>query len=199
MKSKYIDAVKNHFQTSSRVKLATMELLSDSIVNAADLLANSFKQGGKLMLCGNGGSAADAQHIAAEFTSLLRLDFVRPGLPALALGAETSYLTARSNDFGFNGVYSRLVETLGNHGDVLIGISTSGNSKNVVEALEVARNKNIKTICMTGKGGGLMASLADVHLPVESDRTPFIQEAHITIGHIICQLVEDKVFTLGVL
>jgi D-sedoheptulose 7-phosphate isomerase len=194
MKSKYINAVKNHFQTSSRVKLATMESLSDSIVDAVDLIIKCFKQGGKLMLCGNGGSAADAQHIAAEFTSLLRLDFVRPGLPALALGSDISYLTARSNDFGFNGVYARLVETLGNEGDVLIGISTSGNSKNVLEALEVSRKKHINTICMTGKSGGSMASLADVHLPVESDRTPFIQESHITIGHIICQLVEDKMF-----
>ncbi len=146
------------------------------------------------MLCGNGGSAADAQHLAAEFTSLLRQDFPRPGLPAIALTTDTSYLTARSNDFGFEQVYSRLVETLGRPGDVLVGISTSGNSANILAALTAARNQRISTIGFTGAGGGRMQGLCDVLVAVPSSKTQHVQETHITIGHIVCQLVEETLF-----
>jgi D-sedoheptulose 7-phosphate isomerase len=189
-----INLIESHFRESAGVKLATLHAASGAILAAAGLVAESFRQGGKVMLCGNGGSAADAQHLAAEFTSLLRQDFPRPGLPAIALSTDTSYLTARSNDFGFDGVYARLVESLGRPGDVLIGISTSGNSRNVLAAFTVAQGRGIKTIGLTGAGGGKMATLSDLLLAVTSAKTQHIQETHITIGHVICQLVEEELF-----
>ena len=189
-----INLIESHFRQSAEVKLATLHAASGTILAASSLVAESFRQGGKVMLCGNGGSAADAQHLAAEFTSLLRQDFPRPGLPAIALSTDTSYLTARSNDFGFDGVYARLVESLGRPGDVLIGISTSGNSRNILAAFTVARGRGIKTIGLTGAGGGKMATLSDLLLAVASAKTQHIQETHITIGHVICQLVEEELF-----
>ena len=147
------------------------------------------------MLCGNGGSAADSQHLAAEFTSVLRQDFPRPGLAAIALTTDTSYLTARSNDFGFEQVYARLVESLGRPGDILVGISTSGNSGNIIAAFSVARDRCITTIGLTGANGGKLAALSDILIAVPSTKTQHIQETHITIGHVICQLVEEQLFS----
>lgn len=186
--------ITRHFAQSAEVKRATAEKCLDEIVRTADTMVRVFSAGGKVMLCGNGGSAADCQHIAAEFTSLLRTTFPRPGLPAIALTTDTSYLTARANDFGFEQVYSRMVEAIGRPGDLLVGISTSGGSRNVVEAFQVARRAGITTVAMTGAHRGAIAELADVVIAVPSEVTQHIQETHIAIGHILCQCVEEQLF-----
>lgn len=162
-----------------------------SIARVADDLVEIYKNGGKLLIAGNGGSAGDAQHIAAEFVS--RFFFDRPGLPALALTTDTSMLTAIGNDYGFENLFSRQVEAQGQSGDMFIGISTSGNSKNVIKAIEAAKSKGILTVALCGAGGAL-ASLADVAIQVPSESTPYIQECHICIGHIICAIVEERLF-----
>ena len=172
---------------------ATLEQCAPAIVAAADLVAESFRKGGKLLLCGNGGSAADCQHLAAEFTSRLTLDFPRPALPALALTTDTSFLTAYANDIDFDGVFARQVEALGKPGDVVLGISTSGGSKNVVRAIEAARSLNAKTIVLTGNRGCLR-ELADVAICVPSESTQHIQETHLAIEHLICHFVERALF-----
>ena len=164
-----------------------------AILAAADLVAESFRKGGKLLLCGNGGSAADCQHLAAEFTSRLTLDFPRPALPALALTTDTSFLTAYANDIDFDGVFARQVEALGKPGDVVLGISTSGGSKNVVRAIEAARSLNAKTIVLTGNRGRLR-ELADVAICVPSESTQHIQETQLAIEHLICHFVERALF-----
>jgi phosphoheptose isomerase len=162
-------------------------------VSAAGLIADAFRSGGKVLLCGNGGSAADCQHVAAEFVSILRRDFERPGLPAIALTTDTSFLTAYANDFGYEGVFARQVEALGKAGDLLVGISTSGNSPNVIRAVESALRIGMRTIALTGLGGRLPA-MADVAVSVPSADTQHIQEAHLAIEHIICELVERHLF-----
>jgi phosphoheptose isomerase len=146
------ETVANHLRESAAVKLRTIESCTTAILTPADLIAESFHNGGKLLLCGNGGSAADCQHMAAEFTSRLSADIVRPGLPAIALTTDTSFLTAYGNDFDFDGVFARQVQALGKSGDVLIGISTSGRSKNVIRALETAKAMGMKTVALTGAG-----------------------------------------------
>jgi len=149
-----------------------------------------------VLLCGNGGSAADCQHVAAELVSRLTRDSERPGLPAIALTTDTSFLTAYANDCGFEGVFARQVEALGRPGDVLIGISTSGNSPNVLRAVELAREKGMRSIALTGQGGRL-AKLADVAVSVPSDDTRHIQEAHLAVEHVLCLLVEESLFAAG--
>jgi len=146
------------------------------------------------MLCGNGGSAADSQHIAAEFTSILSQKFERRALPAIALTTDSSFLTARGNDYGFDSVFSRQVEALGKSGDILIGSSTSGNAKNVLLAFEAAQRIGIKTIGFTGSSGGKMATVVDFCLRVPSDFTAHIQECHIAMGHVIVAIVEKRLF-----
>jgi D-sedoheptulose 7-phosphate isomerase len=188
-----IKMAKLHLLQSAETKQRVAEDGLESIVAAARLLSASFKSGGKVMLCGNGGSAADCQHIAAEFVSVLTQEFKRPGLKAVALTTDTSFLTAYANDFGFDGVFARQVETLGAPGDTLIGISTSGNSKNVIQAVESARKLKMRTIGLAGSGGRL-PKLVDVVIAVPSQSTQHIQEAHITIGHIMCDLVERCLF-----
>lgn len=185
--------VKAHLLQSAGTKQRVAEQCIEPIVRAAELIADSFKAGGRLLLCGNGGSAADCQHIAAEFVGTLTQDFKRPGLKAIALTTDTSFLTAYSNDFGYEGVFARQVETFGAPGDTLIGISTSGNSQNVLLAVEAARKIDIRTIGLAGKGGRLH-ELADIVIGVPSQSTQHIQEAHITIGHILCDLVERCLF-----
>ena len=175
---------------SAEVKRLTADSCSDSAMEAAQMIAVSLQAGGKLMLCGNGGSAGDSQHLAAEFVATLDHRRPRAGLAALALTTDTSFLTAYANDFGYEGVFSRQVETLGNEGDVLIGISTSGNSANVVAACLAAREMDIKIIAMTGEGGGKLADHADILLPVPSSVTMHIQESHIALGHVITLAVE---------
>jgi len=189
---------------SSRIKSILEEsiALKQSVLNNADLLLGieeiveliikAYRANKKVLLCGNGGSAADAQHIAAELSGRFYLN--RKPLFAEALHVNTSYLTATANDYGFDFVYSRLVEAMGNEGDILIAISTSGNSDNVVNALKVAKEKNMITIGLTGKDGGKMNASSDVLLCIPSTDTPRIQEVHITIGHIVCELVESTLF-----
>ncbi len=164
-----------------------------AIVAAAASIAASFRSGGKLLLCGNGGSAADCQHMAAEFVSRLVRDRDRPALPAIALTTDTSLLTAFANDVSFDGVFSRQVEALGRAGDVLIAISTSGNSVNVLRAVEAAQAAGMTTIALTGAGGKL-AAVADVTIAVPAASTQHIQETHLAIEHALAELVEGAVF-----
>jgi D-sedoheptulose 7-phosphate isomerase len=164
------------------------------IAEAARQIAGRVAAGGKIMLCGNGGSAADSQHIAAEFTSRLRASMERPGIPAMALTTDSSYLTARGNDYGFDDIFERLVDSLGRGGDVLIAISTSGTSRNVVRAVTRAREKGILTVGLLGGTGGIIGSLADLAIVVPSDSVQHIQESHITVGHIVCELVEETLY-----
>ena len=162
------------------------------ISDAAELITQCFRNGGKVYFCGNGGSAADAQHLAAEFSGKFYID--RGVLPSEALHCNTSYLTAVSNDYSYDVIYSRLMEGMGRKGDVLVGNSTSGNSKNIVNAFEVCRRKGVATIGLTGATGGKMKELSDILLNVPSTDTPRIQECHITTGHIICEIVEAAIF-----
>ncbi len=183
-----------HLLQSAEIKRQTAASCAGSIAKAADLIAGAFLTGGKLLLCGNGGSAADCQHMAAEFVSRLSKDLDRRALPAIALTTDTSFLTAFSNDCGFEGIFERQVEALGSAGDVLIGISTSGNSANVIRAVEAARKRNMPTIALTGNGGRLTA-IADVVIGVPSADTQHIQEAHLVVEHIVCELVEVMLFS----
>lgn len=162
------------------------------IQQAVDLVTTAFKNGNKVLFCGNGGSAADAQHLAAEFSG--RFYKNRRALPSDALHCNSSYLTAVANDYSYDVIYARLVEGMGVKGDVLIGLSTSGNSGNIVKAFESARNLSMLTIGFTGMSGGIMKEMSDVIFNVPSSDTPRIQESHIMIGHIICQFVEENIF-----
>ncbi len=168
------------------------EKLHQIILECVDVITNSFQTGNKVMFCGNGGSAADAQHLAAELSGRFYTD--RMALPSDALHCNSSYLTAVANDYGYEFVYSRLVDGIMNKGDVLIGISTSGNSENIINAFNSAKEKGITTIAFTGESGAMMGILSDYLINVPSIDTPRIQESHILIGHIICQLVEEKLF-----
>lgn len=167
--------------------------LIDTIGNVVDLITTAFRNGNRVYFCGNGGSAADAQHLAAEFSGRFYTD--RKALPAEALHCNTSYLTAVANDYGYDLVYARMIDGIGEKADVLIGLSTSGNSENIIKAFEVAKKKDMINIAFTGKTGGKMKELADHLINVPSTDTPRIQESHITIGHIICQMVEEKYFS----
>ena len=157
-----------------------------------NVITNAFNAGNKVLFCGNGGSAADAQHLAAEFSG--RFYKNRKALPAEALHCNTSYLTAVANDYSYDVIYARLVDGIGAKGDVLLGLSTSGNSVNIIKAFEVAKEKDIVTIGLTGVTGGDMKAVSDYLFNVPSNTTPRIQESHILLGHIICELVEEKVF-----
>ena len=156
----------------------------------------ALRQGNKILLAGNGGSASDAQHLAGELIS--RFHYDRPGLPAFSLSTDTSVLTAIGNDYGYENLFARQLEAVGNAGDVFIGISTSGRSPNIVKALQVARAKGVLTVGLTGHGGGQMPALCDHCLRVPSDSTPRIQEGHIAIGHTICMLIEQQIFPQAV-
>lgn len=162
------------------------------INETAELIVKTYKQGGRVFFCGNGGSAADAQHLAAELSG--RFYFDRPPLAAEALHVNTSYITAVANDYAYDVIFSREVDAFCKEGDVLVGISTSGNSANVLKAFETAKGKGVLTIAMTGESGGKMASISDILINIPSNDTPRIQESHITIGHIICQIVEEELF-----
>ena len=179
---------------SSETKLKIKELCFDDIIKAIDLLVECYKSGNKLLLCGNGGSAADCQHIATEMMIRLSHHINRPALPAIALTTDTSNLTAGSNDIGFENVFARNVEGLGNKGDVLLAISTSGNSPNVIKAVEMAHQKDMKAIGFLGGSGGKLKSLVDLPIIIPSSNTQRIQEGHITIAHIIFEMVEDRLY-----
>jgi D-sedoheptulose 7-phosphate isomerase len=173
------------------------QLLNDdsilcTINNCVQIISTAFKNGNKVLFCGNGGSAADAQHLAAEFSGRFYID--RDALPAEALHCNTSYMTAVANDYSYDVIYSRLIKGIGNKGDVLVGLSTSGNSINIVKAFETAKEKEMVTIGFTGESGGKMKILSDYLVNVPSTDTPRIQESHMLLGHIICQLVEEQLF-----
>jgi D-sedoheptulose 7-phosphate isomerase len=185
--------VRSYLAETATVKRLTADACAEAIAAAAGVIADAFRAGGKLLICGNGGSAADCQHMAAELTSRLTKDFERPGLPAIALTTDTSFLTAFANDCGFDGVFARQVQALGRPGDVLLGISTSGNSANVLQAVELARAGGLRTVSLTGAGGRL-AKLADVAIAVPSDDTQHIQETHLAVEHLLCLLVEAALF-----
>lgn len=179
------------FAASIALKEEVMETHLEMIVRIAEAVSRSLSQGGKVLLCGNGGSAADAQHLAAELLVRLRPNVNREGIPALALATDTSSLTACGNDYSFEVYYERLVRALGKSGDVLVGISTSGQSSNIVRALQAAREMKLTTVGLLGSGGGPALAECDLALVVPSDVTGRIQETHITIGHALMELIED--------
>lgn len=182
-----LTAARDHYQL-----IVEDQDLQSKISEAAELMAKTFENGGKVLFCGNGGSAADAQHIAAELSGRFYLD--RPALFAEALHVNTSYLTAVANDYNFGEVYARAVQAKGRNEDILVAISTSGNSPNVIRAMEEGQKAGMRVIAMTGKSGGDAAVHCDLLLNVPSDDTPRIQEGHILIGHILCQLTESRLF-----
>ncbi len=169
------------------------ENLLQTVEDVTTVIVRAFRQGNKVLFCGNGGSAADAQHLAAEFSGRFYID--RDALPAEALHVNTSYLTAVANDYSYDVIYSRIIKGLGNKGDVLVGLSTSGNSKNIVLAFEQAKANGMIIVGFTGADGGKMKDMSDYLLNIPSTDTPRIQEAHMLLGHIICQLVEEKYFS----
>jgi len=176
---------------SARLKESVARKDSAVIVAMAKMIADTFEAGGKVLLCGNGGSAADAQHLATELTIRYRSSVQRPALPAIALSTDTSAMTAGANDLGYDAVFARLVEAYGRKGDILLGLSSSGNSKSVVNALDYAREHGMKTIGLLGGDGGVMKGVADLEIIVpHSDSADRVQECHITIGHVIIDLVE---------
>jgi D-sedoheptulose 7-phosphate isomerase len=186
--------IERELRASAATKEKILSHCADSITRAVDLLVRAFREGHKLLLCGNGGSAADAQHLATEFVVRMNPAITRPGIPALALTTDSSFLTAGANDFGYDRVFARGVEALGNRGDVLLGISTSGKSESVRLALVTARERGMRTLGLLGKDGGRCTELSDVAIIVPSDDTQRIQEGHITIGHILCALVEQELY-----
>jgi D-sedoheptulose 7-phosphate isomerase len=198
-----VQTVSLHLRESAAVLSQVCDSCVESVMAAAELIVSAFTNGDKLLLCGNGGSAADCQHMAAELTSRLSADFARPGLPAIALTTDTSFLTAYANDFEFEGVFARQVQALGKQGDVLLGISTSGTSKNVLRAVQRAKQMGIQVIGLTGKPcrtgfevgqSQCLADSANVAICVPSDNPQHIQEAHLAVEHIICHLVERALF-----
>ena len=190
MREKIIARIKESIEVKAHI-IEDGNLLQN-VEEAAKTIIKAYQNGKKVLLCGNGGSAADAQHIAAEFSG--RFYFDRPPLPAEALHTNTSFLTAVANDYSYDEVYARMIDAAGNEGDILIAISTSGNSGNIIEAIEKAKNKGMFVVGFTGESGGKMKNLCDCLLNVPSSDTPRIQEAHITIAHIICELVENELF-----
>lgn len=194
MKNYIKDQIKKSYETKQAIY--QNEELLNKIAEVCKLCVELYKGKNKTILAGNGGSAADAQHIAAELVG--RYGFDRPSIPSLALTTDTSNLTAIGNDYGYDKVFSRQLEGMGQEGDIFFGISTSGNSKNIINAFEVAKQKGIKTVALVGRDGGEMAKMADIALVVPSDSTPRIQESHILIGHIICDIIEKEIFGDGV-
>jgi D-sedoheptulose 7-phosphate isomerase len=189
-----MEKIKNIIQASIDVKTKILadDKILQTVQDCANLIVSAFEKGNKVLFCGNGGSASDAQHLAAEFSGRFYTD--RDALPAEALHCNTSYLTAVANDYSYDVIYSRLIKGIGKEGDILVGLSTSGNSKNIVNAFEAAKEKGMTTIAFTGSTGGKLKKLSDQLINIPSDDTPRIQESHITLGHIICQLVEEIYF-----
>lgn len=188
------DFISNSLFESAEIKEKIEEQCLDDILKIIFTLTDSFRKGKKLLLCGNGGSAADCQHIAAEFMIRLSHDLNRPAIAAIALTTDTSNLTAGGNDIGFENVFARNVEGLGNEGDILLGISTSGNSPNVIKAFEKAKEKGMTTIAFLGGTGGKIKDIVDCPLIIPSNSTQRIQEGHITVAHIVCEAVERKLY-----
>lgn len=190
MNEKIQDIIRESLEVKSAV-LKDKRLIG-VVGEVVTLIVGRFREGKHLYFCGNGGSAADSQHLAAEFSGRFYIN--RDALPSEALHCNTSYLTAVANDFSYDLIYSRLIKGIGKTGDILVGMSTSGNSANILKAFETAREKGITTIGMTGEGGGRLAAVSDYLIDIPSRNTPRIQEAHMLLGHIICQLVEAEYF-----
>ncbi len=190
--------IRSEIEASAQTKQKMLEdeALIAMIAKVGELCVDLYRNGKKTLLAGNGGSAADAQHIAAELVG--RYGFDRPSIPSLALTTDTSNLTAIGNDYGYDKVFSRQLEGMGQEGDLFIGISTSGNSQNIVNAIESAKVKGITTVALVGRDGGQMAKIADYAIIVPSNATPRIQESHILIGHILCDIIEKSLFGDGV-
>jgi D-sedoheptulose 7-phosphate isomerase len=188
------DFISQSLTDSSKVKLLVLEKCYEPIINAADILVDAVRSGKKIMLAGNGGSAADSQHIATEFMIRLSHDLSRPAIAAIALTTDSSNITAGGNDIGFENVIARSIEGLGNEGDVFICISTSGNSPNILKAVKKAKEKSISVVGFLGGKGGKLAEMCDVPIIVPSENTQRIQESHITIGHILCEIVERELY-----
>jgi len=190
--------IRSEIEASAQTKQKMLEdeALIDLIAEVGGLCVDLYRNGKKTLLAGNGGSAADAQHIAAELVG--RYGFDRPSIPSLALTTDTSNLTAIGNDYGYDKVFSRQLEGMGNEGDLFIGISTSGNSQNIINAFESAKAKGITTVALVGRDGGQMGKMADYVIIVPSNSTPRIQESHILIGHILCDIIEKTLFGDGV-
>jgi len=186
------NTILKRFKESGEVKTRFLKENLSQLLDAIKLIVHAFEGGNKLFFFGNGGSAADAQHLAAEFINRYVMD--RPPLPAIALTTDTSILTSVSNDFTFNEIFAKQLRALGKEGDVAVAISTSGNSSNVIKAIEVAKEMRMKTVALTGNDGGVLAKKADISLNVSSTSTPRIQETHILIGHILCEMVEHHLF-----
>lgn len=186
--------IRESLEESAATKKAILNSCFEDISRAVTIVRDALKNDNKILLCGNGGSAADSQHIATEFTIRLNHEIKRKGLPAIALTTDTSALTAGGNDIGFENTFARLVEALGRKGDVLIGISTSGNSENILKAADKARENGMTVIGLLGKDGGKLKAKCDLPIVVPSDNTQRIQEGHITIGHIVSELVEMELY-----
>ena len=182
--------IKNEFLSHLNALNLTIKTIENNLEEASLLVLETLKNGNNILLCGNGGSAADAQHIAAELTGRYKSD--RRGLPAISLTTDTSALTSIGNDYGYDRIFDRQVEALANKGDLIIGISTSGNSQNVINALKKAKELDCKTLGFSGRDGGAMNEVCDINLIVPSNDTPRIQEIHILIGHIICQIIDNE-------
>jgi D-sedoheptulose 7-phosphate isomerase len=187
-----IDSIRSILRESAEVKQATAERNAEDIAEVVDMIATSLKEGGKVIICGNGISAADGQHMACSLRVRFKKD--RRCLPVIALGTDPTYMTAAANDFGFERVFSRAVEGLADEGDILIGISTSGNSGNVIEAANMAHSKRAKVIGLTGKTGGKLKGIADLNIIIPSNSSPRIQETHRAVMNILCELVEARLF-----
>ena len=184
------EAISHEFTSHLETIQAVMGTMEEPLNEASKILVDALKNGHKVLLCGNGGSAADAQHIAAELTGRYKTE--RRGLPGIALTTDTSALTAIGNDYGYHRVFDRQVEALANQGDVLIGISTSGNSQNIVSALKLAKELGCSTLGLSGRDGGAMNEVCDINLVVPSNDTPRIQEMHILFGHTLCQIIDNE-------
>jgi D-sedoheptulose 7-phosphate isomerase len=186
------DAIVQAFRESADVKVRFIRQNAEVLAQAVKMIVQAFKAGNKVLLFGNGGSAADAQHIAAEFVNRFLIE--RPPLPAIALTTDTSILTSISNDYGYADSFAKQVKALGKEGDVAIGISTSGTAANVIKAIQVAKEMGLKTVGLAGRDGGELSKLVDVALVVDSQSVPRIQEVHITIGHVLCEMVDRMLF-----
>jgi len=192
-----MDPIKTYFDDSAAVlqRMRADPALPGQVQEAASLCTTALRNGGKILFCGNGGSAADAQHLAGEFVSRFMYD--RPGMASIALTTDTSILTAIGNDYGYEQLFARQVEALGRPGDVLVGISTSGRSPNVIGGLAAARQGALRTIGFTGRDGGAMAALCDIEIRVPSDSIPLIQQGQMVVGHLLCLLVEQAIHPRG--
>jgi D-sedoheptulose 7-phosphate isomerase len=180
---------------SAETKRLIFEKCRKQVFDAVDMLKNSISSGGKIMFCGNGGSAADAQHLATEFVIRLSHDLNRPAIGAIALTTDPSMMTAGANDIGFENVFARYIEGIGRENDVVVGISTSGNSKNVIKAFETAKSLGLKTLALLGGSGGKLKGMGDCEIIIPSSNTQRIQEGHITVGHILCESVERELYS----